>query len=184
MTDPGDLLPQRLRLIQIIAAAMLSGVATLLAIALYLVWAQNQGRGMAPPQGSPMVSYIAVAVLITNAPLAVVLPGMQTRNSLRRIASGTWQVPPGGDPTGFTTDTAKLLVVRQTTLIIALALLEGAAFLGGIAYLLEAQPLALVVVAVATALMLAQFPTESRVRAWLEQQADALAAVRQHGGLG
>jgi hypothetical protein len=66
-------------------------------------------------------------------------------------------------------------------MMIGLALLEGAAFLGCIAYLLEARPLALGVVVVAITPMLVNFPTEARVRAWLERQADQLAELRQQG---
>jgi hypothetical protein len=90
-------------------------------------------------------------------------------------------LPPGANAAAYGTDNSKLLAVRQTTLLVSLALLEGVAFSGCIAYLLEAQPLVLGVVLVAVLLLLAYFPTEGRVRSWLERQTDQLVVLRQQG---
>jgi hypothetical protein len=72
--------------------------------------------------------------------------------------------------------------VRQTTLIIALAMLEGTALLGCIAFLLEAQVWVLGLTIVALVLILLNFPTEARVSAWLQEQTDRLAELRQQQG--
>ena len=182
MTDPDDLLSRpRLRGMQIIAGSLILGVVLFLGIALYIVLVQNDGKGMNPPPNLPIISLLAVAMLGMNVPLAFVLPGMQTRAALRQIAANAWQVPQGADPSQFGSDRDKLMTVRQTTLIIALALVEGAAFLAGIAYLLEGQAFALVLVAGAILVMLLYFPTEGRVCAWLELQANRLAELRQQG---
>ncbi len=184
MSSPVDNLPQpRLRVMQIISSALLLGVVTFLAIVLFLVLVQNNGAGMAPVGNVPIVSIVAVVLLIVQVPLAFLLPAFLTRSALRQIASGTWKSPASPDPSDFSTDASKLLAVKQTMTIIGLALLEGAAFLGCIAYLLEAQPFALAVVLVAVILMLVKFPTEGRVRSWLEHQADQLAEVRRQGDI-
>lgn len=167
---------------QIIAAALLLGVVMFLAIVLIIVFSRPNGAGIAPAGDVPIVSVLAVSFLAIQAPLAFIIPGFQTRTALRRIASGTWQLPPGANAASFATDASKLLAVRQTSMIIGLALLEGTAFLGCIAYLVEKQPFALVVVLVAVTLMLVNFPTEGRVRAWLERQADQLAELHRQGG--
>lgn len=182
MATPDDLLPrQRLRTMQIIAGSMLVAVMALLAVSLYLVLVQNNGQGLAAPADVPFISLMAVLVLAVDAPLALVFPGVQLSKALRQVAAGTWPLPPGADPLAFHTDIAKLLALRQTTMIVTLALLQGAGFLGGIAYLLEAQPVALAVAGVAFVFMLAGFPTEARVRAWLERQVELLAELRQQG---
>ena len=106
-----------------------------------------------------------------------------TRSALRRIAAGTWQPPPPQAASAFPTDTAKLLAERQRSMIIAMALLEGVGFLGGIAYMLEASLLALGVAFVAILFLALNFPTEGRVRFWLDQQLDALSNLRQQGDL-
>jgi hypothetical protein len=64
-------------------------------------------------------------------------------------------------------------------MIVGLALLEGTAFLGILAYLIEAQPLALGVTGIAILCMLLKFPTRSRVQAWLERQTEQLTELRQ-----
>jgi MFS family permease len=166
---------------QIIAIALLLGLAIFLGIVLYLVLVQNQGHGNAPPRDVPINSLMAVVMLIVTAPLAFIIPRLLTRLALRRIAAGTWRISEGVPPTVYARDgdKFKLMIVRQTTLIVGLALLEGSAFFGCTAYLLEAQPLALGVVGVAVVLMLCKFPTYVRVRAWLDRQADALSELRQ-----
>jgi hypothetical protein len=176
------LTPLRLRVMQIIAGALLMGVLVFLGIVLFMVLVQNRGQGMAPPGPLPLVSLVALAMLAFSVPLAFVLTRNLTHVALRQIVAGTWQVPRGANPSHFATAGAKLMAVRQTTMLIGLAMLEGTAFCGCIAYLLEAQALALGVVGVAVCLMLVKFPTENRVRAWLERQADVLAEMRQDMG--
>lgn len=182
MSSPDeDLPPQRLRVMQLVASALLLGVVTFLTVALIIVLTQTKGSGLAPAGDLPMISVVAVVFLAVEAPLAFLVPGFLTRSAVRQIASGTWRLPPGADPAALGTDAAKLLAVRQTTLLVGLALLEGAAFFGCIAFLLEARPFALGVVLVPILLMLVKFPTEGRVRAWLERQAGQLAELRQQG---
>jgi hypothetical protein len=181
MSTLDDIPPSRLRTMQIIAGTLLFGVLAFVAVALFIVHVQNGGRGTGPPDHR-VLSFVAVAMQAVNVLLSFIIPGMMAKGALRRIASGTWRAPPQADPAAYSTDAAKLLAVRQTTLIVALALLEGAAFLGGIAYLLEARPKALVGVGLAVWAMLYHFPTESRTRYWLERQAGVLAGLRQEGG--
>ena len=144
MSNQDDILPQgRLRVMQIVAGTLLLGVLVFLAIVLFIVFVRNNGAGNAPPRDLPLVSLLAVLFFAVQAPLAFVVPALQIRTSLRQIASGTWRLPPGASAAAFSTDASKLLAVRQTTMIVGLALLEGAAFFACIAYLLEARPYAL-----------------------------------------
>jgi hypothetical protein len=178
--DP--LTPARLRVLQIVTVAMVMGALTFLAIALFIVLVQNQGRGMAPPAGLPLISLLAAGFLVGQALMSFVLPAAVARSTLRRIAAGTWKPAPGAEVPA--TDAGKLLALYQTVLIVGLALLEGACFFGGIAYLLEGPPFAAGVVVVGLLLMLARFPTESRVRHWLEDQKEQLAQARREIGTG
>lgn len=171
------LLRQRLRVMQLIAAALIGGVLFFLGIVLFQ-------RGAQPPAGGVgVISLVAVFLLATNAPLAQVLPGILTRSALQRIAAGTWQSPPGAAPGNHDSDAAKLLTVRQTATIVSLALVEAVGFLGCIAYLLEGEAVALAVVGVALLLMVMNFPTEGGLRAWLQAQEDQLAALRHEAEL-
>jgi hypothetical protein len=178
--DPTDCLtPGHLRTLRITAGAILMGVVCFLGIALWIVQLQRHGQGMAPHGDWPVVSFVAVAVLGICAPLSFIIPSLQTRSALRQILAGTWKIPAGVPPTTYATSGAKLMAVRQTTLTVGLALLNGPAYLGCIAYLLEAHPIALGVVAVAIVLMLWKFPSEGGVRIWLERQAEALNELQQ-----
>lgn len=192
MSSPDDLLPQQhLRTMQINVAAFIAAVAAFLAIVLIIVSVRTDGKGMAPRAGLPVISLAAFAWFVLDAPLAFIFATMQTRAALRKIASGTWQPGPRNllpwptktNPSDYNTDTAKLLAVRQTMTLMIFAPLEGMAFFGCIAYLVEAQDFVLGVILVPVILMLLCLPTESRVRAWLEKQTDRLAELRQQARL-
>jgi hypothetical protein len=172
MAAPEDQPLRRLRPSQAVAVALLLGVAALAAVAAFIVWGWTGGRGLTPPpEGAlPVVTLVSVVFLLAQALLAGFLPGVLTRATQRRLA---------GAPADEASDVARLLAVRYTALLLALVLLESAALLGCIAYLFEAQPLALAVVAGAALLMLLRFPTAARLRAWLTRETGRLAARRQ-----
>src|SRR5205823_10171062 len=132
---------QRLRPMQVIAIALPTGAIVFLSVALVIV--ANRARGWAPPDHPPWLTWVAVGMVALQAVLTSVLPASQTWSVLRRIAAGSWRPPPGSPSEAFGTDTALLLGVRQTELLIGLAPLEGAAFLGCCAYLVEGRPAAL-----------------------------------------
>jgi hypothetical protein len=179
MAMQDDPLPAaKLRTMQILAAALLMGVMIFLFVVLYMVLVQNQGQPLGPPQDLPIVSLIAAVILVLNAPLVFVMPQILTQSSVKQIAAGTWKAPQGVSGASFNTDADKLLAVKQRTLLISLALIEGAAFCALIGFLLEGQYLALGVVGLAVVLMLALFPTEGRVRSWLDQQLQRVADLR------
>jgi hypothetical protein len=98
---------------------------------------------------------------------------------LRQSATGAWKLPLQTIAADFRTDASKLLAVRQTSMIVGLALLEGAAFFACIAYLLEGQLWVLAIILTAMVLMMVSFPTEGRVQSWLAWQADQLDELRR-----
>jgi hypothetical protein len=182
MTDRDDrdsLLRKNLRMMQIIAGALLLGVIGFTTIVLILVATGSIVPGGARAGNPPIISFVAVLIWAVQAPLAIVIPGLQTRNGLKSIGSVGRPAPGGANPASFSTDANRLLALRQTTLITSLALLEGAAFFAGVSYLLEGRVFVLAVVVVALLQMLMNFPTEYRVRTWLETQIDQLALLRQ-----
>jgi hypothetical protein len=166
--------PGRLRVMQIAAGALIAGPTFFLALALFLVHIQNQGQGLAPPR-VPVLSFFAAAWLAVTTLASYLLPIRLVRKNLRRIASDELKAPPGETAD----DVSQVLGLRQTSMLIALALHEGTAFLGCLAYLLEAQPLALGAAGLAILFMLLRFPTEYRVRTWMRQQLDWLEKARE-----
>jgi hypothetical protein len=166
----------RLRTMQIIAFAQVLGLVLAAAIFVYLVQVPYNGQGVAPPQGLPIFSLVGVAVLTGLALVSFAFPNFLLAQGVRTVARGDWPSPPGA--TLLDSDAAKLLALYQTTMIIGLALVEGAGFYCCIAYLLEGQPWMLALVALALVLQAARFPTECRVRAWLSRQLDRLEQTR------
>ncbi len=103
----------------------------------------------AAPQ-TPIFTYMALAFGVTGLLVSIVIPKVVATAERRKIAQGSWS-PPGQDnygqagpsqeiPGGGGDDTAKLVAVYQTQLIIGAALNEGAGLLAIIAYMLEHNP--------------------------------------------
>jgi hypothetical protein len=161
---------------QIIAGSLLTGVLFAVGLMVFLVYGQNNGQGRLPPADLPLISLLALGMAVITFPLGLILPGITSRSAMRLIAAGTWTPPQNVNPASFSSDAAKLMTVRQTSMILGLALLEGTAFFGAIAFLLEAQPFVLAVPGVAIVLMVVQFPTEGRMRAWVSEQLEHLGA--------
>lgn len=145
----------RVRTMQIIAGAILAGLLIFLGIAVLI---RAQGGGPPPVQDRlPVLTLMAGAMLVANGMLALLLPKHNGKQQTRKLAAER--------PEAAEDDTGTLLAFYQTQLIIRLALLEGAGFLGGIAYLTEGHPAALGVAGLVVLLMLVSFPTADRVAA-------------------
>src|SRR5438874_2142184 len=134
---------KRVRTMQIINFALVMGVVTFLGFACFIVYGQRGGQGNAPPDALPMITFIALAMFVPATAISFVLPGIMIPFAMKKIAAGTWQVPPGQDANEYEGDAPKLLAARQQALIISLAILEGNAFLACIAFFVEARIYAL-----------------------------------------
>jgi len=196
MTDP-DALQPIIRTCQIIVGAMIMGVATFLAIALFVTQVAVN-PALAPPGGGaggaaiaapgdsslPVITYLAVASGLIVLVLSFVVPKINIARARRQIAlagpiATTEGVPPEPKqlyPAGYT---GKLAQLYQTQLIIGAAMLEGAAFFATIAYMLERNPIALATAIVLLGALVARFPTSDRVNAWLDRQLGLLQEERQ-----
>lgn len=182
MNDSDDIwLAKRIRVLQIIAGALVMGLVTFLGIVLFMVQVQNKGVGLARPGGLPLISLIAVAYSALAVLLAIVIPRVLVQSGLRRIAAGAWKPPQDANAADYPDDASKLLAIRQTSIIIGLAILEGSALFACIAYLLEGQSWVLAAAVLIVLLMLASFPTQERLRSWLTAQADQLDELRRQG---
>ena len=169
-----DDIPQaRLRVMQIIAAALMIGVITFLGVVLFLVYGQRNGQGLQPAADLPIVTLLAIAMFAINTPLAFILPNQLAKPALKQIAAAPEKEREY--------DIDKLLGVRQATMLVGLALIEGTAFCACIGFLLDADVGSLVVVGLCLLLMLVLFPTRNRVRNWLDKQAMAVQDIRNAG---
>jgi len=166
-TPSQDLVIPRLRIMQIITGALMTGVAVFLVLVLVL---QQQGQFPVPAPQTPLISILAAGEFVVIFGVWLIYPPIFVRQGLVPIARRT------PDPTA---ETNALLALKQTSLIVASALLEGSAFFALIAYLLEKQPYALGVALACLLLLLITFPTHVRVKQWLAEQQERLEILRR-----
>jgi hypothetical protein len=164
-------LESHLRTMRVMIGAMIVGIASFLGIVVFLVQlrAANLNQQI-------MLSSLAVAFFGIMFVAWWFLPDVVVKSQVQQIANGTWtqgknlntskEIP----ATTYPTDASKLLAVNQTRSIIAAALLEGAAFFGCVAYMVEGQVFTLAVPGVVLALMALTFPTRDRVGQWVDEQ--------------
>ena len=138
---------QYVRPLQIIVSGMAAGCATFLVIAIVLVW---QDVISELGQDTPLLTYIFIPMAVAAVAVRLLAGSAIAARARRGIIRGTWQMPKTGPLLAVfgqsveqMGNAGKLLGVFYTRTIVGAAILEGAAFLGAIAYLLERSPLSL-----------------------------------------
>jgi hypothetical protein len=194
MLEPAcrDEIARRVRIPQVIVAALVAGLLTFLAIVLVLI---QQGFAGAP-EVATILTGVAVAMAVAAVLARLTVPPMIVARARRRIAQGTWQVPQAAqaqsaysqasqeDAARFleqTGDAGRLFFVLVSKTIVAAAIVEGAAFFALIAYMLGRSPLALALAILMIAAVAAHFPTRSGVMSWIEGQLRLVEQERQFG---
>ena len=145
MTTP----EQAVRVMQIIAGALVMGVVTFGLVAVFIVGAFDE------PADGFIISAIAAAFASGAFVMHLVVPGMMTASSRGDAAAA---------------DESSLYQIYQVRMIVGLAMLEGAAFFNIIATILEHNWWSLAIAGVLVLWMLAMFPTTTRVKHWVETQ--------------
>jgi hypothetical protein len=163
--DSEDIPQVQLRASQIVAGTLLASLFGFLAFT--VIHVQAQGPLNQPPPDPPPLTLVAVAFALVNVPLSFVLPTLVTRAGLRTLVR-----------TNPSVSRVDLLKLFQTKMIVGLAFLEGAAFLGCLGYLIEGILSSPGIAALCALLMLARFPSRSHVRNWLERQEQTLQLQR------
>ena len=161
-----------LRIMQIIAGALIAGVLSFAGVASFIVLGQAP---VVKPAGQPegvnqVLPFIAIGVTLLNGILSFIVPNLISRGGVNGVAKlvedGTLS-----DPKELL---GRLLSVAQTKTIVALALVEGAAFFVLIGVIVSKSFDMLIVVGASFCFMTAHFPTKLRVARWLEEQQRAL----------
>jgi hypothetical protein len=202
--DDQDVIHPVTRTSQIIAAGLIAGVVMMLGVSVALapIGGARPGAGGAPGAiaGPPpaarvmqigeILTWIAVAFAAVGLTLSVLVPRWITDQNRRSIAAGTW-VPPNQARSGapgttgpirteaLESDTGKLASVYMTQFIVGAALHEGPAFLASVAYLIEANPIALGLALLLLGAMIVRFPTRPRIASWIDRQQELLLGDRQ-----
>lgn len=163
-------LESRVRVMQIITLALAMGIVSFMIVA--IVIRQQQGQ----PPATSMVTYLALGYAPIMLILQLSVPKMVS--PARKPASSSRLEDLAQPAASGLGDVGMLCNIYQTRLIVAAALLEGAAFFALVAYLTEGNILTLIVAVVMLGCILARFPTVSKVERWIEQERQAM----QFGG--
>ncbi len=159
-----------LHTLQVITAAMVLGVVIFAAVVAFLLVQQRpqQGNGDNETAVISALGAVAVVMLLAGVAASLVVPGVVARASATKTK---WRPPSAGsgaedDPP----DDMALIKVYQAAHIVRMALLEGPTMLLCIAAFLEANWLYLGLALIPLIAMAAAFPTQERLRTWLETQ--------------
>jgi len=144
---PSAQLRMQTRTIQIVVAALITGVVAFAGFLAFTGELQKPARGQT-------LSYIAVAFGALAAVLHAVVPTVIERAALANQGVGAGP--------------EMMMGALFTRTIVACAILEGAAFFSLVAVQTEHQLWVLGVTGVLLLLMLAQFPSATRIQHWLE----------------
>lgn len=166
----------QLRTMQIINFALVMGVVSFLAFALFQRLGNPQPAANADFDFLP---WIAIGMLAMGAIAGPIIGMTIEKANLVKLAAGTWQPPEDSPAEHYASTEAKLLAGRQTGLIIRLALVEGPAFLAVLTYFTSGSLLGLATALVALLLLIAPFPTQGRTERWLERQQQRLTEMQQ-----
>ncbi len=182
-----DVIAAVTRTSQIIVGTLVGGLVSFLVILLFL---KARPAGPLGPQAAagasvPIITYAAIAFAAASLPASILIPRFVADNQRRSIAKGTWTPPQQRSGNMVRTvpagDAGKLASVYLTTLIAGAAMNEGPGFFALVAYLLEGQPLALILALGLIAGVALRFPTRTRVDQWIEPQLEQLNRDRQLG---
>ena len=163
-----EYLGRLLMTMRVIIAALVSGVVMFFVVVLVL-------RGN-QPAGQPMIAYVAAGVALMSFAASLFVPQVMVVPVRQSIAAGN--APSEASVPEGVGDVGRLGALYQTRVIIAGALLEGAAFFNTIAYLLEGQMLTLLVTIALILAILSQFPTAARVENWVVNQREIIEQMR------
>jgi hypothetical protein len=156
--------PQRRQMIlgsQIIVAALVAGCVFFLLIVLLIVPGKLGSGDLGPSKPLSSLALIASFFLLAAR---VVVPRIIAAQMLRRFT------PQRAPETGWTS----LFGVYQTSLIVKVAMLEGATFLLLITHMIERSPWTLALAVALLLIILMHMPTPRRVDDWIQRRLRAI----------
>lgn len=165
------------RTMQIIVGALCFGVLSFLIVVLAIGAAKPQDQ-----DSEPFLTYLAVGMAVGAVVVSIFLPSIILRSpqaNTTNLVAG--DAGPGGANGRASENIGPIAQMYQTQLIIRCAILEGAAFFCLVSYMIEQQMLGLVAAVVLLFVMLANFPTPSRVESWIDARLIESEQLRQLG---
>lgn len=178
-----------MRVLRIIVIALIMGVTTFGAFVFTRkpdAGNPNANPNAAAPAAGPAardkweVPVIPAALAIGCVAAAIVIPGIVVKGQRTLIARGEWKMvedarAPMAPPDD---DAGKIMYALQTSMIIRCALLEGPLFFCLFTYMSQGSLPILILAGLLWLALVAQFPRDGAVRAWLESQVRVIANER------
>lgn len=163
-------LKKSLLTMQIIAGALIQGIIIFLIVVLSLP---------APPNRLAIFNpYIGLGVALLAMVMSLVIPNVIMNSTKKSLIKGRPIDLPKqfGEVSdlGFLTPLAGFF---QTKMIIAMALLEGAAFFNLLSYMMERQAFSLAIVGMLLLAMMMNFPTRRGLEKWLAEETKSIAEM-------
>jgi hypothetical protein len=160
---------------QMIVGALIAGVSIFLVIATFVRLDADAG---VPGSSVPILTCTALVFAAVILPMSFIVPGLVAKQQRQLIARKTPSSSPrpamNAEQAPVAIKNPPLALAYLNQLIIGAAMNEGGAFLAGVAYLVERNPIALAVALALVAALVARFPTLGRIERWIEQQAEKL----------
>ncbi|HEY8505012.1 MAG TPA: hypothetical protein VIL46_10555, partial [Gemmataceae bacterium] len=153
---PDSELAPRVRGLQILVVALLTGVAVITGVAVYL-----QTANLVVPTGDTWLSMVAVGFGALMVILQLVVPRAVVEKARREHARSA--APPGGDG-------HFLLTLYQSRVLVGAALCEAGALAGVVAYLIEGNTQVLLLTLFMAGLLALRYPSMGDVRTFLDVQ--------------
>ena len=169
--SPSQRKPAGVGTLQVVVGAMTAGATVLLVVAIAV--RSSFVASFGEQSAVPLLSYVALGYAVLALLARAIVPNLVVGGAVRRIATG--QVDTEAEIT-------RLKNVFATKTIVAAAMIEGAALLAVIAYLIEGTPLSLVIAPILIVILGAHFPRRANVDEWLRRQSERVVRHRQFGG--
>ncbi len=163
---------QVLRIMQIIAGALIAGVISFAGVATFIVFGQAPAAqpGRQPPAAPQNGSEIIMPLAMAFAAMALVASFVWSNAIATSSVKGIAKMAQEGTLTGPKELFGRLLAVAQTKMILAMAPIEGAAFFNLIAFIITKSLIPPAVVGALLLVMAIHFPTKFKLARWLEDQ--------------
>jgi hypothetical protein len=173
--DADEYLLRTVRHLRTIALALLGGPIILGIVMTALHFTLFKEKPLAPdiPRigGISVLTFVASFVAVSSVVVSFIVNQSHRTQTAVRVARQS--------PTASPADGTALLVGWQVSTLIRLALIEGAAVLAIIMFLLSADFAALAIAAILIAILLVGIPNEMTARSWLQIADDELQRLRR-----
>jgi len=188
---PNNSIDQIMRTTQIIMGALIASVTILLLIVVLLVhvvgFGAPAGAAAAPGQAAgpnlpararsiPFMTYVTAGMGAIVLAMSFILPDVVGAHVLRSGGASPrdGSSSPTKSPTASSDQAVNPAAAFQLSCIVGGALNNGGVFLTAVPYLIEQNPIALVVALVFLAALVLRFPTRGRAERWIALQEEKL----------